>query len=391
MTTIAILLAAGSGTRFNSKTPKQYLPIHGKPIIFYSLNTFLNNDNIDYVLPVINNQHAELFTAAINSNQIASHSKLLPFVTGGDERYLSVLNALKFLEANYTPKRVLIHDCARPFISNSIINQVIANITDDSGVIPVIKINDSLKTLENKLITNIVDRNTTYSAQTPQGFDFNTILNAYINHISPETDDSEIYRKSGYKVFTVSGNNLNNKITTKEDYLQMEQLTCKTIYKIGQGFDVHKLAQNRDLYLGGIKIPHSLGLLGHSDADVVLHALVDAILGALGKGDIGIHFPPTDAKWKDANSNLFLEYCKQLLNENNAAISNIDLTIICEEPKITPHSNKMKENIANILQINENLINIKATTSETLGFTGRKEGIASLAVVSLVINNIIDI
>ena len=250
----------------------------------------------------------------------------------------------------------------------------------------MLKIHDSLKQVEGNIIKGEVSREHTVKAQTPQGFPFVSLLNNYKQYLNTTvaTDDAYLFMKRGLNVVSIEGSPLSNKITTKEQLELLEKLTTMTEYRTGQGFDVHQFAENKELYLGGIKIPYSKGLLGHSDADVVLHALVDAILGALGKGDIGDHFPPSDSKWKDAASKIFLLKAKELLLDNSALIVNIDITILCEEPKLGNYKKIMAHNIANILEIDTDKVNIKATTTEKLGFVGRKEGIAALATTSIV-------
>lgn len=388
---IAIILAAGVGKRFAGSVPKQYNLIYNNPVIYYSLLTFLQHNLIHKVLPVINKEHEDIFVNILNQYKLSSNTKLLPYVFGGETRKDSVFNALKNikeLENNNTANtfnKVLIHDSARPFVSNKIITNVINSITKEQGCIPALKINDSLKKVDhNNYITDSLNRDNIVKAQTPQGFPFCELLNSYKNSSNCNvTDDAEIIAKSNLKIAIISGSLLNEKITTKENLQYLEKLTSSVEYRIGQGFDVHAFAtkNNVDLYLGGIKIPNHKGLLGHSDADVVLHALVDAILGSLAKGDIGDYFPPSDDKWKGAPSSIFLVKAKELLEDSFATIANIDITILCETPKITSYKQLIINNIASILNIKPSIINIKATTTETLGFLGRKEGIAAMATV----------
>lgn len=393
---IAIILAAGAGKRFIDSLPKQYHIINNKPVIYYSLLTFLQHSLIHKVLPVINKEYEDTFISILNKYQLSNNSKMLPYVFGGETRQNSVFNALKYIEKiakknkQNIINKVLIHDSARPFVSSTLIDNVLYCTTKNQGCIPVLKINDSLKKIgANNYVVDSINRDTTVKAQTPQGFPFVSLLNSYKHNLASNVnDDAEIIAKSNLKIAIIKGSLLNEKITTKEHLHYLEKLTSSIEYRSGQGFDVHAFAiENVDLYLGGIKIPDHKGLLGHSDADVVLHALVDAILGALSKGDIGDYFPPSDNKWKGAASSIFLIKAKELLQESFATIVNVDITIICETPKITNYKKLMISNIANILNINTSIINIKATTTEKLGFIGRKEGIAAMANVLVLLKN----
>jgi 2-C-methyl-D-erythritol 4-phosphate cytidylyltransferase/2-C-methyl-D-erythritol 2,4-cyclodiphosphate synthase len=384
---IAILLAAGSGLRFDSNKPKQYTKLSGGQTPFIkAIETFLENPLVDYVLPVFAENHEHMF---LNELQLFCKYKqtILPYCIGGKQRKDSVLMALKHVESlHINTDKVLIHDVARCFISQDIIKNVLLNIESGVGVVPGLSVPDTLKKVDNDgFIYDDVPRENIFKMQTPQGFIFKEILNAHENFIDHTlTDDASYYIKNGGKVKVIKGNVLNSKITVKEDLDMLNKLNSNPITLVGMGIDVHEFSNeqsdNKDLYLCGVKIPYHKGLKGHSDADVGLHALVDAILGALGKGDIGDFFPPSDQKWKGAPSKIFLEFVKKALDEENVVINNIDICILAEEPKIAPYKNLMKENIATILGIQQSQINIKATTTEKLGFVGRKEGIVAQAI-----------
>lgn len=380
---IALIVAAGSGKRAGGNVPKQYAKIAGRAVLTHTIETFLTHSKIDAIRVVYNPEYDDLYKAATEGMEI-----LAP-VKGGATRQESVRLGLESLK-EYMPERVLIHDAARMFISNEIISNVLSAIEKNSGAIAAIALEDTLKISDGQELIKTIPRDNLMRAQTPQGFFYDEILNAHIKLSDNEfTDDAALFEHLGKKVKHVKGAQENFKITASED-LQRAAAIMERNYniRIGNGFDVHKfcepkLAENNHIMLCGIAIPHDKSLEGHSDADVGLHALVDAILGALAMGDIGDHFPPSDDKFKGMDSRIFLEFARDVMVNKNASISNIDITIICEKPKLMPYKRQMAEKIADILKINNDMVSVKATTTEKLGFTGRGEGIAAQASVCL--------
>lgn len=354
----ALIVAAGSGTRAGGALPKQYQPLGGKPMLAHSATTLANHKAISKVMVVISPEHEE-------------HYKLdLPKIHGGAERQDSVRLGLEAL-AKDKPDYVLIHDAARPHLSNTVIDRIVDALGKD-GVVPFVKMSDTVRTENGETI----DRSKLLRIQTPQAFPFERILVLHQKNKAIVTDDAELWMQAGNAVTYVEGEEKNRKMTTAEDMQQ-------PVTKLGMGYDVHRLIPGSEIILGGITIPHTHKLEGHSDADVVLHAIVDAILGALGEGDIGAHFPPSDAKWKGANSAKFVEHCYELMTKRQATLAHLDVTIICEAPKIGPHREAMRQRIAQLLKTDISHISVKATTTEGLGFTGRGEGIAAQAIATL--------
>jgi 2-C-methyl-D-erythritol 4-phosphate cytidylyltransferase/2-C-methyl-D-erythritol 2,4-cyclodiphosphate synthase len=379
MKAIALIVAAGRGHRTGHYLPKQYLDLAGKTVLRRAAEVFLSHPRIDGVCVVINEDDKDLYHIAMEG------LSLLPWVAGGAERQQSVRNGLEALIEN-NPTHVLIHDAARPFISPSLIDTCLSALDQAEAVLPVLRIADTLKSVDGERVTGTVDRTNIASAQTPQCFAYPAILAAHRAFAEESlTDDITLAEMAGIPVLTVEGESQNFKITTAEDIEKASGLIMRSLTDIrtGQGFDVHAFANDRDLWLCGIKIPHDRGLKGHSDADVALHAITDAVLGAIGAGDIGVHFPPSDPQWKNAHSHNFLSHAAKLVTEKSGIISNIDVTIICESPKISSYRNAMILRIAGILGIAEDRVSIKGTTTEKLGFTGRGEGIAAQAIATV--------
>jgi len=398
--TIALIVAAGSGERLGGNVPKQYLNLSGKPILRHSVQTFLNHPRVDAVCVVYNPEFQELYNNAVDDLSI------LPPVSGGKTRQESVRLGLENIE-KYAPQKVLIHDAARPLVDNRIISNIIDALDSSTGVIPAIAVDDTIKTVENGKIISTLPREKLMRAQTPQGFVFSEIVSANnavnrepcsVNNTEPRntnnappifTDDASLFEHIGKPVSIVAGSQNNFKITTYEDLKRAEIVMADMFEtRVGMGFDAHKFCapkqqNNNHIMLCGTPVPHEFSLEGHSDADVGIHASVDAILGAISAGDIGTHFPPSEKKWKDADSSIFLAHTAKLLSENEAQIINLDVTIICEKPKILPHREKMCVQLAKILGIQNSRVSVKATTTEGMGFTGRSEGIAAQAVVSI--------
>lgn len=385
--TICLIVAAGSGERLSGDIPKQYLLLNDKPILRHSVESFLTHPEIDTVRVVYNPEHQELYRSTVGGLPI------LHPVEGGKTRQESVLLGLLSLE-KYSPQKVLIHDAARPLVDARIISDIINALDTTNAAIPALPIDDTIKTCENGKIINTVPRENLMIAQTPQGFVYKEILaahklvNSKNNNSSLFTDDASLFEHINKEVKIIAGSQNNFKITTKSDLQRAEIIMGNnTETRVGTGFDAHKFCapkhQPNYIMLCGVQVPHEFSLEGHSDADVGLHAAVDAILGAISAGDIGSHFPPSDNKWKGADSSIFLAHTAKLAQEYGAQIINIDLTIICERPKLLPHRDRMCETIAKILDIEKSRVSVKATTTEGMGFTGRKEGIAAQAIVSV--------
>ena len=372
---IAIILSGGTGKRFNGVKPKQFYKIGKKTILEHCLINILEEDF--YKIVIVSHQ------SVINLTKSNFKNKKIVVIKGGKNRQDSVKNALLGIK-KFRPDNVIIHDSVRPFYSNKLLRTILKKINTSDSVIPIIKIHDSLRYLNKKEYKN-VNRDNIFAIQTPQGFNYRKIFNAYKNLDKIYTDDSMIAFENNIKITTIDGERDNIKITTKSDYDYVKtKIMKKTLnIRIGQGFDVHNLIPGKNLILCGIKIPYSKKLEGHSDADVGFHCIVDSILGAIGKGDIGEHFPPSEAKWKDKPSIFFMNYTRDLLKKKKFKINNLDLTLICEKPKLTKYKERMKKSISKALFLEKERINIKATTTEKLGFVGRQEGIACQSVVSV--------
>lgn len=380
---VALIVAAGKGNRFGSNTPKQYHELCGEMILRKTVKSFLSCPEISAVKVVIHKDNVELYKEAVQG------LSLLPYCFGGKERQDSVRLGLESLKEE-NPDIVLIHDAARPFATKEVISAVIASVHKGQGAISASKVTDTIKRADtDNNITATVDRSSLWKAATPQGFMYDEILAA---HTAAKglalTDDAAVAENYGLKTVVVEGSAKNIKITTMEDFEMAEkmlQTNKRQKIKTGFGFDVHAFTQEKDFcILGGVKIPFDKGLKGHSDADVLLHALTDALLGAIGMGDIGTHFSDKDERWKGADSAMFLKYAADCIKEKGGIIENVDVTVICEAPKIGKHREQITENIAHILQIPPEDINVKGTTTEHLGFTGREEGIAATAIATVV-------
>ena len=379
-----IIVAAGRGHRFGGEMPKQYRNLNGRAVLRHSLGVFCAHPAVSCVRTVIHPDDEALYNAA------AEGLPVLPPVYGGATRQDSVRLGLESLK-DEAPDIVLIHDGARPFVDFGIINRVIDRAEKGDGAVPALPVTDTIKTAvktpEGALkIEKTVDRSALWRVQTPQAFPFKDILNAHEKAKGRElTDDAAVAEEAGLSVILVKGTEENIKITTSDDLTRAEERCSQKLPDIrtATGFDVHKFEEGSFVTLCNVKVPHDMGLNGHSDADVALHALTDALLGAAGSGDIGLHFPPSDNKWKGADSAQFLQYAVSLLKGLGGKILNADVTLICERPKIGPYRLQMTERLSELLEISASRISIKATTTEKLGFTGRKEGIAAQACVSV--------
>ena len=380
--TAALIVAAGRGTRTGSPLAKQYHNIGGASVLKHTLGAFENHDEIDHILTII---HPD--DTAHYEDSAAGFAKCLDPVNGGASRQDSVRLGLQALE-NLNPDFVLIHDAARPFVTSGIISRVIDALGAHQGVIAALPVADTLKRVSDGLITQTCSRENLWRAQTPQGFHFKEIYHAhraaFKQGITGLTDDASVAEWAGIAVGIVEGSEKNSKITSAEDLnLAEKNMQDNVEYRIGSGFDVHRFEAGDHITLCGVDIPHSHKLKGHSDADVALHALTDAVFGAIADGDIGSHFPPSDEKWAGAASHRFLRFAAERLSLHGGQIQNIDLTIICERPKIGPHREAMRENLGRILDLPVSRISIKATTTEKLGFAGREEGIAAQALANI--------
>jgi 2-C-methyl-D-erythritol 4-phosphate cytidylyltransferase/2-C-methyl-D-erythritol 2,4-cyclodiphosphate synthase len=375
--TAALIVAAGRGERVGGPVPKQYLPLLGKPMLRWTVEAFLGR--VDTVQLVIGPDDEAAYREAM-------HGLDLPHpVAGGATRQHSVMHGLEVL-AHRKPDFVLIHDAARPLVSRETIDGVVAALAIGAGAaVPLLPVADTLRKLEGgDWIT--VPRDGLMRAQTPQGFRFETILKAHRdNKTLALTDDMALAELAGIDIVVVPGEETNLKVTSAKDILMAEQLLAARLgeTRTGFGYDVHRFTDGDHIWLCGLKIAHDHALEGHSDADAGLHALTDAILGTIGAGDIGMHFPPTDERWRGAPSWKVLDHAASLVREKGGAIVHCDVTLICERPKIGPHREAMRAKIAEILHIDIERVSVKATTTEGMGFTGRREGLAAQAVASV--------
>jgi 2-C-methyl-D-erythritol 4-phosphate cytidylyltransferase / 2-C-methyl-D-erythritol 2,4-cyclodiphosphate synthase len=376
---IALVVAAGRGTRLGGEGPKQYRILAGQALLRHSVERMAAHPRIDGVRVVFHPADRDLYDAAV------AGLDLLQPVPGGAARQDSARLGLESLEA-LAPSRVLIHDAARPFIGHVVIDRVLDALGEAPGAVPALPIADTVKRGENGFITDTLDRAGLWRVQTPQGFDYRAILAAHRSVAGMElTDDAAVAEHAGLAVRLVEGAEANFKVTTTEDFLRAEKLATPNSgdYRTGQGFDVHAFGPGDHIWLCGLKVPHDRGLVGHSDADVGLHALTDAILGALGAGDIGMHFPPGDPKWRNAPSHLFLRHAADLVAQAKGRIVHVDVTLICEAPRVGPHRAAMVARVAEILGLSPDRVSIKATTTEKLGFLGRGEGMGAQAIATL--------
>jgi 2-C-methyl-D-erythritol 4-phosphate cytidylyltransferase/2-C-methyl-D-erythritol 2,4-cyclodiphosphate synthase len=374
MRTATLIVAAGRGTRAGGLMPKQWQPVAGRPVARWTLEAFVPHGPIVLVF------HPE--DRAIATEVSAGLSVTL--VEGASDRAGSVRAGLESLALD-APDRVLIHDVARPCVPQSVIKAVLAALDTCPGAAPALAVTDALWSGADGQVTGTRDRSGLFRAQTPQGFSFDAILAAHRAQSAEAPDDVAVARAAGLDVAIVPGDERNLKITTPGDFARAtEILRGKMDIRLGNGFDVHAFEAGDHVTLCGIDVPHSHKLKGHSDADVGMHAVTDAIYGALAEGDIGRHFPPSDPQWKGAASEIFLRHAVDLARARGFEISNIDVTLICERPKIGPHASEMQSKMSNIMGMAIDRISIKATTSEQLGFTGREEGIAAIATATLV-------
>jgi len=371
----ALIVAAGRGVRAGGGVPKQYRKLGGRALLSHSIATFASHPRIGRVQIVINPEDRVAYDDAVDGFHLPEP------VPGGAARQDSVRHGLVALKER-APGLVLIHDAARPFVDHKLITRVLEALADHDGAIPALAVSDTLKRGRAGLIVETLPREELFAVQTPQGFRFPMICEAHAFAAGRAlTDDAAVAEAAGLSVALVEGSPDNIKLTSPEDFMRAERmLASASSTRIGHGFDVHRFVPGDHVWLCGVRIAHDRKLEGHSDADAGLHAITDALLGAIGAGDIGLYFPPSDEKWRGASSDIFLAHAAGLVRAKGGSIENVDVTLICERPKVAPHRQAMIERIASILEIAPERVSVKATTSERLGFTGRQEGLAAEAV-----------
>jgi len=385
MQVAAIVVAAGRGVRAGGETPKQYQPLGRHSVLTRTLAALTAHPAVAHLVVVTTPADAALWAA-----QVAVPAGCpVTVAAGGATRDASVQAGLAAVPAGIT--HVLIHDAARPLVGRGVIDRVLAALAHHPGAAPALAVSDALWTGQDGRVTGLRDRAGLYRAQTPQGFALDAIRAAHAAHPGGAADDVEVARAHGLDVAIVEGDEDNIKITLPGDFARAARILAQRggddatmDVRLGNGYDVHRFGPGDAVTLCGVPVPHSHGLDGHSDADVGMHAVTDAIYGALAAGDIGQHFPPSDPQWKGADSAVFLRHAAGLARDRGYAIGNVDCTLVCERPKIGPHAAAMQARLAGIIGIDADRVGVKATTSERLGFTGRGEGIAALATVALV-------
>ncbi|HUP66825.1 MAG TPA: bifunctional 2-C-methyl-D-erythritol 4-phosphate cytidylyltransferase/2-C-methyl-D-erythritol 2,4-cyclodiphosphate synthase [Sphingomicrobium sp.] len=373
MTVTALIVAAGTGSRMGGGVPKQYRSLGGKPVLRWAVEAVTTHPAVQSTRVVIGEGQQEIAASVLQGLDVGE------LIEGGRERADSVRTGLAAIDGD----AVLVHDAARPFCPAPVIDRLVASLEFFDGSAPVLAVGDTLAKV-GETLEEPVDRTGLVRVQTPQAFRLNALRHAYAQYSGSPTDETTVLRAAGMTVAAVEGDPALDKLTTTADFDRAEQwLAGRLVPRTGMGFDVHAFSGEGPTMLGGVEVPHPRGLAGHSDADVVLHAITDALLGAAGLGDIGEHFPPSDPQWKDANSSLFLEHAVGLLRSKGATIDHLDCTVIAEEPKVGPYRAAMRARIAEIAGLGIDQVSVKATTTEGLGFTGRREGIAAQAVASI--------
>jgi len=381
-----IVVAAGRGARLGGAIPKQYLPCAGRPLLCHTIEALTAAEGLAAVTVVIHPDDHDLYDSAVARLSSAAGALLTPPAFGGATRQQSVRNGLE-AQVAAKPDIVLIHDGARPFATPGLIRRAIEAAALHGAAVPATPVTDTIKQIDPQgRIVASPERAALSAVQTPQAFSFDLILNAHREASRADlTDDAAVAEAAGHPTFVFDGDIANMKVTTMQDLLEAEarMTAAATEVRVGQGYDVHAFAPGDAVWLGGVRIPHDRKLEGHSDADVVLHALADAIYGALGDGDIGSHFPPSDAKWRGADSSIFLAHAANRVRERGGVLAHLDTTLICEAPKVGPHREAMRARIAEIAGLTLDRVGVKATTSEGLGFTGRREGVACMALATI--------
>jgi len=379
----AIIVAAGRGTRAGHDLPKQFWPIGGETMLRRALSLFVNHAEVGCVQAVIRPEDQERFRSSTAGFDI------LPPAFGGVTRQASVRAGLEALQS-HRPDLVLVHDAARPFASNALVTRAIAAARFNAAAVPVVPVADTVKAVDaSGAVIETLDRAQLRLVQTPQAFAYPALLDAHRRAKTAGrddfTDDAALAEWAGLTVSTFAGEAENVKLTTEDDFARAEaaQLARLSDVRTGFGFDVHPFGEGNHVMLAGVRIAHPRGVSGHSDADVVLHALVDAILGALAEGDIGVHFPPSDPQWRGASSDRFLAFAVERVRARHGLIAHLDVTVVCEAPRIGPHRDAMRKRIAEIAGVSLARVAVKATTSEKMGFTGRGEGLAAFATATI--------
>ncbi len=384
----ALIVAAGRGSRAGEGLPKQYRMVGGRPVLARTLEAFLTHPRIDAVATAIHPDDADLYGAACEGLPPA---KMLPPVHGGTTRQESVLNGLKTLK-DHGPGLVLVHDAARPFVTAALIDRAIGAAEQTGAAIPGTPVTDTVKIVDDRArVTATPERRLLRAVQTPQAFDLKTLLKIHLQAAEQGlfsfTDDAALMEWADLPVAVFDGDPANIKLTHPADFDEAERrlggASMTLISRMGTGFDVHAFGEGDHIWLGGLRVPHTRGVMAHSDGDVILHALTDALLGALADGDIGTHFPPSDPQWRGASSDRFLAYAAERVRARGGIIDHLDVTLLCEAPRLGPHREAMRARIAEIVGLAVDQVSLKATTTEKLGFTGRKEGIAAQAVATI--------
>ena len=374
MTVVALIVAAGSGSRMGGDIPKQFRSLAGKAVLAHAVDALASHPAIDAVRVVVGEGQEELALPALGGRNVGE------LIVGGAERADSVRAGLEAIEADL----VLVHDAARPFCPTDVIDRLLEALESADAAVPALPVADTLAHA-GSLLGDPVDRTGLARVQTPQAFRYRSLVDTYAQWNGPSpTDESTVMRAAGRDVMVVAGDPMLEKLTTAADWQRAEaMLQSRLVSRTGLGFDVHAFAGDGPIIMGGISIPHDRGLAGHSDADVVLHSITDALLGAAGLGDIGQHFPPSDPQWKGADSSIFLAHAAKLVRDGGGIIDFVDCTVICEAPKVGPHRDAMRSRVAEILGLPISSVSIKATTTERLGFAGRREGIAAQALATI--------
>jgi 2-C-methyl-D-erythritol 4-phosphate cytidylyltransferase/2-C-methyl-D-erythritol 2,4-cyclodiphosphate synthase len=377
---VAVVVAGGRGARAGGEIPKQYRMIAGVPVIRSSLALFAGHAQVDAVQPVIHSDDADLFAAA------SAGLDVLPPVSGRETRQGSVRSGLEAV-APLNPGIILVHDAARPFASPALVARAIAAAAESAAAVPAMPVSDTVKQVDDTgRVAATLDRSRLVTVQTPQAFAFPPLLDAHRRAAAAGrddfTDDAALAEWAGMAVAVFAGERANVKITTADDVARAEAERLLDV-RTGSGFDVHAFGEGDHVMLGGVRVPHTGGVIGHSDADVALHALTDAVLGALADGDIGWHFPPSDPQWRGVSSDRFLGFACERVRARGGIIAHLDVTIVCEAPRIGPHRDAMRARVAEIAGIAVERVAVKATTSETLGFTGRREGLVAMATATI--------
>jgi 2-C-methyl-D-erythritol 4-phosphate cytidylyltransferase/2-C-methyl-D-erythritol 2,4-cyclodiphosphate synthase len=389
MSVAAIVVAAGRGSRAGAGGPKQYRRIGSRSILAASLHAFLSHPRVDLVIAVIHPDDEALHTRTLSELMTDTRRKLLPAVHGGETRQQSVFNGLAAL-TRQAPKTVLVHDAARPFVTERLIGDAI-EAGRNVAALPGLPVTDTIKVVDgNGQVVGTPDRSTLRAVQTPQVFPYPAILEAHRAAAeagrSGFSDDGALAEWAGIPVVVFPGDPSNTKLTHPEDFEMADRnLTPATAYvtRLGTGFDVHAFGDGDHVWLGGVRVPHERGVIAHSDGDVILHAVTDAILGALADGDIGVHFPPSDPQWKGASSDRFLDYAAERVRARGGIIDHLDVTLLCEAPRLGPYREEMRRRMAEIAGVSAAQVSLKATTTEKLGFTGRREGLAAQAAATI--------